>query len=166
MIEALVISAFFLLTVGAAVYSALVPHTLHCIIGLGVVLFCVAAVFLYLGSPFVAAVQVLIYIGGISVAMLFALMLSVSLSRPVHHARGKVLASIAIAVSFFAVMAALVVSAEFPLREEALGADAWSPARIGEEFLTTYNLAFQGLALALLLAIMAAVLIAKRGENA
>lgn len=166
MIETLVISLFFLLIVGASVYAALVPHTLHCIIGLGIVLFGVAGVFLYLGSPFVAAIQILIYIGGISVAMLFALMLSVSLSRPIYHSRKKVLASVAIALSFFAVMAALVITAEFPLREEALAAEAWSPARIGQEFLTTYNLVFQGLALALLIAIMGAVLIAKRQEGA
>ncbi len=160
MLELLAIAAFALLAAGGALYAAFVRHTLHCIIGLGVTLFGVAGIFLYLGSPFVAAMQILIYIGGVSVAMVFALMLSVSLASRVEHSRWKVVGAILAAGFFFTSMAALITSTDFPLREEPLPPDAWAVTEIGHAFLTTYNVVFIGLSLTLLLAILAAVLVA------
>jgi NADH:ubiquinone oxidoreductase subunit 6 (subunit J) len=163
--ETIIISLFLLLSVAAAVYASLVRHTLYCIIGLGLTLFGIAGVFLYLGSPFVAAMQILIYIGGISVAMVFALMLSVSLSRPVIHSWKKVAATVAVGVSFFAVMAAMILTTDFHLRETPAPDADWALPRVGHEFLTTYNLAFEGLSLALLMAIVAAILVAHRVDK-
>lgn len=162
MIETLVILLFILLAISGAVFAALVPHTLHCIIGLGVTLFGVAGIFLYLGSPFLASMQILIYIGGISVAMVFALMLSVSLAKRMRHSRRKVMLSALTGLIFFVPMAYLISSTEFPLREEAAPAEAWSVANLGHAFLTTYSPVFIGLSICLSLAIIAAVLVARR----
>ncbi len=165
MIETIAVSFFALLAIGAAVYAALVRHTLHCIISLAVTLFGVAGIFLSLGSPFVAAMQILIYIGGISVAMVFALMLSVSLARKVEHSFRKVVGSIVAAGAFFTAMAVLIMTTEFPVREEPAPAEQWAVANIGHAFLTNYNVVFIGLSLTLLLAILAAVLVAGREEE-
>ncbi|MCC5877302.1 MAG: NADH-quinone oxidoreductase subunit J [Candidatus Sumerlaeia bacterium] len=162
MIATLVIAAFMILAMAGAIYAALVPHTLHCIIGLGLTLFGVAGIYLYLGSPFVAAMQILIYIGGISVAMVFALMLSVSLAKKMKHSEIKVILSSIAAILFLAVMARLIMTTEFPLREEPAGAAAWGVEQIGHGFLTTYSPLFIGLAICLSVAIIAAVLVARR----
>lgn len=162
MTGALVLNLFILLTISGAIYAAFVRHTLYCIIALGVTLFGVAGVFLSLGSPFVAAMQVLIYIGGISVAMVFALMLSVSLATRIELSPTKVFASVLAASLFFGSMAWLILSTDFPLREEPAPREAWSLSAIGHAFLTDYNLVFEGLSLVLLLAIIAAIIVAKK----
>lgn len=162
MIATIVITVFMILAMAGAIYAALVPHTLHCIIGLGVTLFAVAGIYLYLGSPFVASMQILIYIGGISVAMVFALMLSVSLAKRMRHSGTKVFLSIAAGFFFLAIMARLILTTEFPLRDEPVEASAWGVEQIGHGFLTTYSPLFIGLAICLSVAIIAAVLVARR----
>lgn len=162
MIETLAILVFVVLAISGAVFAALVPHTLHCIIGLGVTLFGVAGIFLYLGSPFLASMQILIYIGGIGVAMVFALMLSVSLAKRMRHSGKKVALSVLAGTLFFLPVAFLILSTEFRLREEPTAAEAWSVANLGHALMTTYSPVFVGLSVCLSLAIVAAVLVARR----
>lgn len=165
MIENMVVLLFTSLVLAGAMVAAFIRHTLYCIIGLGVALFGLAGIFLYLGSPFVAAMQVLIYIGGIAVAMVFALMMSVSLSRQVEHRKSKVLGSVAIAAVFFAVMGWLISTATFPMRDQPAPAEEWAVAELGHAFMTTYSVVFVGLSVTLLLAIVSAVLVAKTEDH-
>ena len=57
-----------------AIWSVLAGRTFHSALGLGVTLIGVAALFVTLGSPFLGAVQILVYVGGILTLMVFAVM--------------------------------------------------------------------------------------------
>ncbi len=57
-----------------AVWSVMASRTFHATLGLGVTLIGVAALFVTLGSPFLGAVQILVYVGGILTLMVFAVM--------------------------------------------------------------------------------------------
>lgn len=149
-----------LIATGGAM-SAFAHNVLYCIIGLGVALLGAAGLFLHLGAPFVAAMQILIYIGGISIAMVFAMMLSVSLSRRRQHSFLKWAAASLCGLLFFATTGYLVVRATYP-DPVPVDAEAWQVERIGHSFLTTYNLVFEGLSLVLLLAIIGAVIVAQK----
>jgi NADH-quinone oxidoreductase subunit J len=144
--------------------TAFVRHVLYCIIGLGISLLGVAGMFLYLGSPFVAAMQVLIYVGGITVAMVFAMMLSVAFSKRLALKPRKLILALITGLIFFVPLAWLITGTSFELVEPA-GPEAWAPSEIGHSFLTTYNLVFEALSLVLLLAIIGAVLVARQEEN-
>lgn len=161
MMETAIIGLFVVITVAGAVAAAFQRHVLYAIISMGVCLFGMAGLFLSLGSPFVAAMQILIYIGGISVAMVFAMMLSVSMSRKQDIDIGKTVAAISAAFFFLLAVAPVILGAKFPAHTPA-PAESWALARIGQGFTASYNLVFEMLSLLLLVAIIGAVLIAKR----
>ena len=101
-------------------------NILHAILGLAVALMGIAGLFLYLHSPFLAAMEVLIYVGGISVAMVFAVMLSYSISAQ-QESEGltrKILGFIP-AAAFLAVMVPIIRGIEVGPAPET-SAEAWS----------------------------------------
>ncbi len=159
------LASFVVLTIAGALLSVTLRNILHAIFGLGVSLLGVAGMFLYLGSPFLAAMEVLIYVGGISVAMVFAVMLSQALgTRDIPHEPGRMVAAAIPSFGLFGVLAWIIHGATFPgspNREPA----AWSPAAMGHALLTDFNLVFETLSIVLLLAIAGAILIAKREER-
>ena len=62
----------------AALYAVLTRFLLRSIVALGAFLTAMAGIFYLLAADFVALVQIFVYVGGIVVLMLFALMLSSS----------------------------------------------------------------------------------------
>lgn len=151
--------------------AALSRHVLYNIIGLGISLFGLAGLFLQLGSPFVAAMQLLIYLGGITVAIVFAMMLSIAMvlnppaRTPIKTAFAAVSALI-FGVGVYGVLSKATFASAPPTAQEA-----WGVGQIGYALLEHYNLVFETLSVVLLLAIIGAILIARpdrtaeRGEN-
>lgn len=66
-----IISAVIL---SGALWAVLANRTFHSALGLGVALIGAAALFVTLGSPFLGAVQILVYVGGILTLLVFAVM--------------------------------------------------------------------------------------------
>jgi NADH:ubiquinone oxidoreductase subunit 6 (subunit J) len=162
MLEQAVVYAFVALVLIGGLMAAFSRQVLYAIIGLGIALLGLAGLFLSLGSPFVASMQILIYIGGITVAIVFAMMLSIAMSvRPPDPDARKLGFAIASAVIFFGAVARLIFGTQFqtvpPAPEEA-----WTVGALGHALLTHYNLVFETLSLVLLLAIIGAILIARK----
>lgn len=63
-----------LVTLGAALLAVVTPRLVHSAMWLAVVLLGVAGFFLFLGSEFLAGIQVLIYVGAILTLILFSIM--------------------------------------------------------------------------------------------
>lgn len=158
----IVVYIFVTLTLLGGLMAAFARQVLYTIIGLGVSLLGLAGLFLNLGSAFVAAMQVLIYIGGITVAIVFAMMLSIamSLQPPAPDAKKRVFAILS-GVVFFVALLPLITGTHFELVAPA-SEEAWAVGQIGHALLTTYNLVFESLSLVLLLAIIGAILIARK----
>ena len=157
---------FAALVLAGGLAAAWARHILYAIIGLGVSLFGVAGLFLLLGSPFVAAMQLLIYIGGITVAIVFAMMLSIAMTvAPEPRNRLKALFAGVCAVAFGAAVLPLLRAAPFEARAAAAPHETWPVAGIGHALLTHYNLVFETLSVVLLLAIIGAILIARSGRD-
>jgi NADH-quinone oxidoreductase subunit J len=136
-------------------------HILYAIIGLGVTLFGLAGLFLHLGSPFVAAMQLLIYLGGITVAIVFAMMLSIAMTvAPPQRNRAKTVFAGICSAAFAVGVLQLLRATTFTVRPPAPD-ESWSVAGIGHALLTHYNLVFETLSVVLLLAIIGAILIAR-----
>lgn len=137
-------------------------NILHAIFGFALTVLGLAGLFLYLGSPFVAAMQILIYVGGISVAMVFAIMFSYTLGFG-RLAGDHRLSPLVPAVAFFAAVAILVRRGGFAV---APADREWSLEAIGRALLTHYNVVFEALSVVLLLAIVGAILIARKEPEA
>lgn len=71
-------AGFGLIAVFGALYAVLTRSLLRAIVALGAFLTAVAGEFYLLSADFLAVVQIFVYVGGVLVLMLFALMLSAS----------------------------------------------------------------------------------------
>ena len=148
------------ITVAGTLGAVMFHNILHTIFGLATALLGVAGLFLLLGSPFVGAMEVLIYFGGISVAMIFAVMLSTVIGSCNLVPKSRRIAGFSVVTLFFGGMASVIATSSFETVETS--EEAWEVYRIGEALLNEYNLAFESLSLLLLLAIIGAIVISSR----
>lgn len=65
-----------ILTILSAIYMAVTRNIIHSCAGLLGTLIGVAGLYVTLGADFVAAVQIMVYVGGVVILMLFAIMLT------------------------------------------------------------------------------------------
>jgi NADH:ubiquinone oxidoreductase subunit 6 (subunit J) len=154
------------MAIAGALLAVSLKNVLHAIFGLAISLLAIAGLFVVLNSPFVAAMEVLIYVGGISVAMVFAVMLSTVV--PKHAAETPLRRGIAalIAVVFMLGVGAVVVGADLAgVMPRAVPEELWSVAHLGRWLLDDYNLVFEGLSVVLLLAILGAIVISRRDQE-
>lgn len=131
------------------------------VLSLGMFLLGVAFAFLVLGNPLLAIAQVFVYVGGVLVLVLFALMIvrRGDSGQPKVESRRDPGAAL-IAVGVF-VMLAFIVAPEFPDPE----AVSVMPAEIGEALLGQGLVAFELVGVLLLAALLAVLVIVKGGDE-
>jgi len=128
-------------------------------------LFCIAALFVVLGAHFVGAAQILVYAGAIMVLFLFVIML-LDLKDYTEHLPGsnvlQKLIGVVIALNLLVLVARKVatfgIMSEGPIAEHSYG----TTEAVAKVLFTTYLLPFELAGLLLLVAIVGAVVIAKR----
>lgn len=120
-----------------------------------------AGLFVLLAADFVAVVQVLIYVGGVLVLMLFAVMLThrVGDVRISNRAIGTIPALLIVGV-VGAVMARAVFTSSWHLKPPA--APEPTTYGIGNAFLTDYVLPFELASMVLLAALIGAVVLSRK----
>lgn len=136
----------------------------HNVLGLALCLFGVSGLFLYLNSPFVALMEILIYVGAICIAICFAIMLSepLYLPRPPRSAK-KILGGVVGAGLVLVFLALLTKKTQWvPAAQRSTD---WSVTTIGHYLLTNYALIFEVISLLLLVAMLGAVVIARGGRS-
>ncbi len=144
-----------------ALLSVISRNILHAVFGLAISLLGVACAFFVLGAPFVAVMEILIYIGGIAITMIFAVMLS-SVANPTEvESRARRGMAAAVGGLFFTGGLALISSAKFATGKE-LPPEAWGLEMVGRNLLDRFNLAFETLSVILLLAIVGAIVISRK----
>ena len=124
-------------------------------------LMCVAVLFLLLGAPFLAAIQVIVYAGAIMVLILFVIML-LNLRRELRgiDAGGVQKLLGAAGAAAFLVLVARAVLGMAPHRRISDGAG--SVEMLGERLFQDYYYPFEAVSLILLVAMAGAVVLAKR----
>jgi len=161
-------SAAFFLVLAVTLLGALIAvaarNIFHNVLGLAMSLMGVAGVFLYLNSPFVALMEILIYVGAICIAICFAIMLS----EPLHLPRpprsfAKVLGALAGAGAVFVFFLVLLKKTTWtPAAERSTD---WSIITLGHYLLTKYVLIFELVSLLLLVAMLGAIVNARGGRG-
>ena len=73
----------FAAIVGGALGTVLLPHIVHAALSLVMTLLGIAAIFLLLGSEFLALAQILIYGGGVTILLIFGLMMTNATDQPI-----------------------------------------------------------------------------------
>ncbi len=160
--------AFYALAV-VAVISALMVITrrnpVHSAIYLIITLLSVALVFLQLRAEFLAAVQIILYIGGIMVLFLFVIMLvRLDLStRQAPFNQQWLVAGVAAAALLLELVGVIYLGrGTLALPKAAAGSLEPNTERIGATLFQSYMLPFEIASLLLLVAMVGAVLMARR----
>ncbi len=122
-----------------------------------------AGMYALLGAPIVAAAQVLIYLGAISVLILFAIMLTqagdANLPTPFHR---QVPVAVVVALAIVGLVGWAVVQTDWGVASEAVGA---AVEAIAVALFTTYALPFEIISMLILVAIIGAIFLARRPEE-
>jgi NADH-quinone oxidoreductase subunit J len=159
--------AFWLMvviTIAGAVLAVTLPNILHNILGLALSMLGLTGIYLFLGSQFVAMMQLLIYVGAICITYIFAIMLSPPLELEIPKKPAvKVVTAFLVSVITFAGMVFMI----FNLKTAPLAniSRDWSVKTLGQQFFTKYFLVFELISLLLAIAIIGAIMIAGLGQK-
>ena len=136
------------------------PNILYAAIALTFSLLSVAGLYAVLGADFIAGAQLIIYVGGIIVVILFAIMMSENIYRTrfLDNA-GKYFAPLIFSSFLFYVLMRLIARANFSLVANPVRVPVTGP--IGEALVSTYALPFEYVALLLLVGMVGAVVVAR-----
>ena len=145
------------LIVAGALGSVLLPNIVHAALSLVAALLGVAGIFLLLGSEFLALVQVLLYGGGVTILLLFGLMLTRAADDPIIADGAQKPFAFGLAVLIGGIFAGAVLDA----RWAGASATSVSIRDLGERLFRDYGLPFEVASLVLLVALIGAVAIAR-----
>ena len=150
------------MTIGGATMIIFSRNLIHAVIWMVIAMLGIAGLYLTLSADFIAVVQVLIYVGAISVLMLFAIMLTPRAER--DNAEGS-LRIPAIAAAFLLAVAMVYVAIDTDWGA-VQGAPVAEQARIiGESLINEYVLPFEIGAVLLTAALVGAIALAREDDE-
>jgi len=157
------IAVFYLLaafTVAAGLGVVFTTNVVHSALALMGTLLGIAAMFVLLGADFLGVVQLLVYVGGILVLTLFAVMLTSRVDVRVSNRAVGRLPAAAVALVVLAAMTRAITTATWVAA--APGAPKPTVYGIGSAFLGSYVLPFEIASLVLLVALIGAVVVSRK----
>jgi NAD(P)H-quinone oxidoreductase subunit 6 len=149
--------------IGTALGVVLLPKIVHSAFLLAGVFISIAGLYILLNADFVAAAQILVYVGAVNVLILFAIML-VNKQENYTELPGRLVRKVATAVvcfGLFALLGTMVLITPWSL-------DTVSPPiedtiiALGEHFFSDYLLPFELASVLLLMAMVGAIILARR----
>lgn len=158
------IVAFYLLaafTAASALGVALTHNIVYSAFALMGTLLGTAGIFVLLGADFLGLVQLLVYVGGILVLSLFAIMLTHRIAdvRVSNRSVGRGVAALLVGAVFVGLVRT-ALRAEWPSRE--VGSLQPTTYGVGNAFLTDFILPFEVASLVLLVALIGAVMVSRK----
>jgi len=167
----MIVGAIFLLclatTVVGALIAALTARIIRSVCGLAICCIGLAGLYYFLHSPFLALMEILIYVGAVCVTIVFAVMLAEP-DEPVRdEQRGTSLlwGGVALVVSAAIFWGVWHLGAQQDWTAPVARVSDGSVSAIGKSLLTTYSMAFELISLALLVAIIGALAVARTGRT-
>jgi NADH:ubiquinone oxidoreductase subunit 6 (subunit J) len=155
----------FATTALGGLIAVLTSRIIRAVCGLAICCFGIAGLYFFLHSPFLALMEILIYVGAVCVTIIFAVMLSEP-DEPSEETRNSAVVwggvSIGVAGLIFYGLWQLAARHDWIL--PAARSDG-SMKAIGKALLTYYSLPFELISLALLVAILGALAIARTGRT-
>ena len=152
-----------LMMIGAALGVVLITNIVYSAFLLGGVFVSIAGLYLLLNADFVATAQVLIYVGAVNVLILFAIMLVNKRQdfAPIPRSWIRRAATGLVCLGLFALLSTMVIATPWALSTQPAVGDGAIVA-IGKHFFTDFLLPFELASILLLMALVGAVILARR----
>lgn len=162
--ETVIFYVFATITIGSAAVVVLARSLIYNAFALLFTFFGVAGLYLLLGADFLAATQLMIYVGGILVLLLFGVMLTHKLYdldlRSGTHQFGS---GLIVAGALLLYLSWIATHATWADKERIMGPTTES---IGELFMGRFILPFEAASILLLMALIGAAMIVRRRKDA
>ena len=164
-LSGLLFFAFIGITLAGALVATSARSLIRSVAGLALCFLGVAGLYYYLNSPFVALMQILIYVGAICVTIIFAVMLAESSELKQVTRRNALVGPLAFLVSGLLVFAL----AGLALKTQWLAApclvNRGTVEDLGQSLLTTYSMSFELISVVLLVAVVGSLVLARHGRD-
>jgi NADH-quinone oxidoreductase subunit J len=136
-------------------------------ISLIICLCAVAALYIALEAPFIAAIQIIVYAGAIMVLFVFVIMLLDPFSAAVLRDKKKSLSYLAVLLAILVLTALYPIlrsfdSAQTPRMVDSMSGDAASVKHLGQVLFNQYLVPFEVTSVLILVAIIGVVVLARR----
>jgi len=164
-LSSLVFIFIVMTTVLGAVIATHSVRLIRAVTGLAICFIGVAGLYYYLQSPFVALMEMLIYVGAVCVTIVFAVMLA---DPNPESDRGKSSVftgplSFALGIMLFWGLSALAGKTAWVVPSGRI--NDGSLEQVGQSLLTNYSMAFELISIVLLVAIIGALVLARGGRT-
>ena len=148
----IIISSIYVVTLRNIFHSALFPI---------LTLFAVAGIYILLNAEFLAAVQVLIYVGAISILIIFAIMLTSQLaSKKISQSNEQVMIGVFVCAGFLLASLGSLANTVWRIVDKPLPEN--NTLTIGKLLMNEYVLPFEVVSVVLLAALIGAVVLARK----
>jgi NADH-quinone oxidoreductase subunit J len=161
-------SAIFYVVAALIIFAALKmvfsANLMHSALFMAVTFACIAVIYILLNADYLAVVQVMVYVGAITVLFVFGVMLTKReyMDKDNQFNHYKLYGAI-VAAAIFAVFAANIFNAEFALSKAAPAVSTINA--ISSLLLNDYAIAFQAAGVLLLVSTVGAIVIGKGVKN-
>ncbi|MBO0949249.1 NADH-quinone oxidoreductase subunit J family protein [Fibrella forsythiae] len=169
--------SFVALTLASAVGLLLTRNVLYAAYLLLLTLLGVAALFVFAGADFLAVSQLVVYVGGVLVLVLFGVMLTnkpasaIPDSTPVSERSNRILTenrrpwiAVLLAGGLFWGLSRLLINAHFVVFDRPVSTTSTTIDVIGKQLMTEYVLPFEIISILLLVALVGAGYLAKHKQ--
>ena len=154
-------------TVAGALLAVLTTRIIRSVCGLALCCIGLAGLYYFLNSPFLALMEILIYVGAVCVTIVFGVMLTETDEPAPQEKQSREFlwggAALLVSAAIFWGVARLGLQGPWPAPAAPVGDG--SVQAIGISLLTTYSLPFELISLVLLVAILGALAIARAGRG-
>ena len=153
-----------IMMIGTALGVVLLPKIVHSAFLLAGVFVSISGLYILLNADFVAAAQILVYVGAVSVLILFAIML-VNKQEDYVELPGRKIRKVATGVvcfGLFALLGTMVLATPWSLSGISPAVVDNTVIALGEHFFSDYLLPFELASVLLLMAMVGAIILARR----
>jgi NADH:ubiquinone oxidoreductase subunit 6 (subunit J) len=147
-------------TIAGALTTVLARSVIYAMLGLVVTMFGIAGLYIYLNAPFIAMMQILIYVGAITILIAFAIMVAGPLSqRPKEWSTlTQFIAAIVVAAASFFLFIKIVVQSNW--LPGMYSASSLTTKDIGRALFDKLMLPFELISILIVVAIIGAIMLA------
>lgn len=164
-LSGLLFLVFVLVTVAGALIAVHTRQLIRAVAGLGLCFIGVAGLYYSLGSPFVALMQVLIYVGAVCVTIIFAVMLADPVECPRPAKTAVFFGALAVIASAGLIWALATLGLRTPWKALPGASGQGSVDQLGVSLLTSYSMSFELISVVLLVAIIGSLVLARLGRS-
>ena len=162
-LETVVFACLSAVLVGASLAVVLSKNLFHAVLWLALALTGTAGVFLLLDAEFLAAVQLLLYAGGVVTVAVFAIVVTERLvGERLSQTNRRLAGGAIVSLAVFALVVSTFAQRPLATARPAMTGDLTKA--LGESVLTTFVLPFELLALLMVAALLAAIYFARPAD--